>query len=82
MTFVVLCPALENMLHSALEAGALGVEKFSRWLRAVCTLLLARNDTADRARAAGYVEQAAGVMEQHNEDADKVRSLRHFVRAT
>jgi len=39
------------------------VEKFSRWLRAIGTILLSRNTAADRVKAVGYVEQAFAVMD-------------------
>ncbi|EEB90105.1 hypothetical protein MPER_11734, partial [Moniliophthora perniciosa FA553] len=49
------------------DHNALSVEKFSRWLRAICTIILARNSPADRLKVIGYVEQAATVMEEHSE---------------
>ncbi|KAG7090528.1 hypothetical protein E1B28_009637 [Marasmius oreades] len=63
----VLYAALEAILHASLDNSALSVEKFSRWLRALCTILLARNAPADRIKAIGYVEQAASVMEEYSE---------------
>ena len=48
----------------------LSVEKFSRWLRAICTILLSRNSAADRTKAIGYVEQAVGVLQEHAADDD------------
>lgn len=53
------------------------MEKFSRWLRAICTIILARNTPADRVKAIGYVEQAVNVMEEHN-DGDEVSFLLFF----
>ncbi|KAL0578367.1 sporulation-specific protein 22 [Marasmius crinis-equi] len=63
----LLYTGLEAILHASLDNNALSVEKFSRWLRALCTIILARNASADRLKAIGYVEQAASVMEEHNE---------------
>lgn len=45
----------------------MSVDKFSRWLRAICTIILARNSAADRVKAIGYVEQAVGVIEQSDD---------------
>ncbi|KAK2464868.1 hypothetical protein APHAL10511_002944 [Amanita phalloides] len=59
----VLYGSLEAILRASLDHGSLSVERFSRWLRAICTILLARNAAADRLKAIGYIEQAATVME-------------------
>jgi hypothetical protein len=48
----------------------LSVEKFARWLRAICTMLLARNTAPDRLKAIGYIEQAIVVLEEHGGDSD------------
>lgn len=64
----VLFTALEAILHASLDHSTLSVEKFSRWLRAICTILLARNSPSDRTKALQYVEQAVAVMEEHSED--------------
>ncbi|KAI9509875.1 hypothetical protein F5148DRAFT_1282528 [Russula earlei] len=56
------------MLHASLDRNALSVEKFARWLRAICTMLLARNTAPDRLRAICYIEQAIGVLEEHGAD--------------
>ena len=45
-----------------LDRKALSLEKFSRWLRTICTILLSRNATTDRAKALNYVEQAMAVL--------------------
>ncbi|KAL1737725.1 hypothetical protein HDZ31DRAFT_51887, partial [Schizophyllum fasciatum] len=60
----------QAILRASLEHGALAVTKFSRWLRAICTIMLARADPADRLKAIGYVEQAVGVIEENNEGED------------
>lgn len=46
------------------------MEKFSRWLRAICTILLSRNSPSDRTKALGYVEQAVAVLDQYAHDPD------------
>ncbi|KAI0735751.1 meiosis protein SPO22/ZIP4 like-domain-containing protein [Earliella scabrosa] len=66
----VLFAALEAILHASLDRAVLSVEKFSRWLRAICTILLSRNSAADRTKAIGYVEQAVGVLQEHAADDD------------
>ncbi|KAJ7585355.1 meiosis protein SPO22/ZIP4 like-domain-containing protein [Mycena floridula] len=63
----VLYAGLEAILRSSLDHATLSIDKFSRWLRAICTIILARNDLGDRVKAIGYIEQAITVMEEHNE---------------
>ena len=58
----------QAILHSSLDRSALSVEKFARWLRAICTMLLARNTAPDRLKAIGYIEQAIIVLEEHGGD--------------
>lgn len=60
----------QAILHASLDRAVLSVEKFSRWLRAICTILLSRNSAADRTKAIGYVEQAVGVLQEHAADDD------------
>ncbi|KAI0318005.1 meiosis protein SPO22/ZIP4 like-domain-containing protein [Amylostereum chailletii] len=67
----VLLTALEIILHASLDAQTLSVDKFSRWLRAICTMLLSRNAAPDRLKAVGYVEQALAVLTEHSEDRDE-----------
>ncbi|KAN0121444.1 hypothetical protein V8E52_003340 [Russula decolorans] len=59
---------LSAILHASLDRSALSVNKFARWLRAICTMLLARNTAPDRLKAIGYVEQALVVLEEHGGD--------------
>lgn len=66
----VLHRVLEAILRASLDHGALAISKFSRWLRAVCTIMLARGEPADRLKAIGYVEQAVGVIEENTEGDD------------
>ncbi|KAI0248099.1 hypothetical protein BJV78DRAFT_1132012, partial [Lactifluus subvellereus] len=58
----------QAILHASLDRKALSVEKFARWLRAICTMLLARNTAPDRLKAIGYIEQAIVVLEEHGGD--------------
>lgn len=58
----------QAILHASLDRSALSVEKFARWLRAICTMLLARNTAPDRLKAIGYIEQAIIVLEEHGGD--------------
>ena len=73
---LVLYRCLEAILRASLDHNSLSVEKFSRWLRAICTISLARNTPADKVKAIGYVEQALSVIEDHS-DNDEVRSHCH-----
>ncbi|KAG6819251.1 hypothetical protein H0H93_013770, partial [Arthromyces matolae] len=61
------------LLRASLDHNHLSVEKFSRWLRAICTIILARNASEDRAKAIGYIEQALAVIEDSH-DSDQVRT--------
>ncbi|KAI0327295.1 hypothetical protein GY45DRAFT_1355763 [Cubamyces sp. BRFM 1775] len=81
----VLFAALEAILHASLDRAALSIEKFSRWLRAICTILLSRSSPADRIKAIGYVEQAVGVLQDHSTEDDPQRypmDERHWLLAT
>ncbi|KAF8880917.1 meiosis protein SPO22/ZIP4 like-domain-containing protein [Gymnopilus junonius] len=63
----VLYKCLEAILRASLDHSSLSVEKFSRWLRAICTISLARDSSADRLKAIGYVEHAVRVIEDHHD---------------
>ncbi|KAJ7791757.1 meiosis protein SPO22/ZIP4 like-domain-containing protein [Mycena olivaceomarginata] len=65
----LLC-GLEAILRASLDQNSLSVDKFSRWLRAICTIVLARNTPSDRLKAVGYVEQAVSVIEDNSEGDD------------
>jgi hypothetical protein len=67
----------QAILHASLDRSALSVEKFARWLRAICTMLLARNTAPDRLKAISYIEQAIVVLEEHGGDdvGDKVMTI-------
>ncbi|KAF8798208.1 hypothetical protein BYT27DRAFT_7236741 [Phlegmacium glaucopus] len=64
----VLYKCLEAILHASLHHNSLSVEKFSRWLRAICTISLARDRPADKVKAIGYVEQALNVMKDYSDN--------------
>lgn len=61
---------LQAILHASLDRSLFSIDKFSRWLRAICSMLLSRNSAADRAKAIGYVEQAIHVIENQATDAE------------
>ncbi|KAF9552702.1 hypothetical protein CPC08DRAFT_261815 [Agrocybe pediades] len=63
----VLYKCLEAILKASLQHSTLSVEKFSRWLRAICTISLSKNSATDRMKAIGYVEHAARVIEDHHD---------------
>ncbi|KAG5643053.1 hypothetical protein DXG03_001631 [Asterophora parasitica] len=63
----------EALLRASLDYNHLSVEKFSRWLRAICTIILARNTAEDRVKAIGYLEQALSVIEDSH-DTEEVRT--------
>ncbi|KAJ6505545.1 hypothetical protein C8R45DRAFT_1209240 [Mycena sanguinolenta] len=65
-----LLSGLEAILRASLDQNSLSVDKFSRWLRAICTIMLARNTPSDRLKAVGYVEQAVSVIEENSEGND------------
>jgi hypothetical protein len=67
----------QAILHASLDRNALSVKKFARWLRAICTMLLARNTAPDRLKAIGYIEQAISVLEEHGGDdaGDEVMTI-------
>ncbi|KAG8742123.1 hypothetical protein FRC10_001993 [Ceratobasidium sp. 414] len=62
------------MLRASLDSKHMSIDKFSRWLRALCTILLGRNKQQDRANALSFIEQAVEVIkENENESGDQVR---------
>ncbi|KAG2072988.1 SPO22-domain-containing protein [Suillus decipiens] len=66
----VLFTALEATLHACLARGHFSLEKFARWLRAMCIILLTRATGTDRSKAIGYVDQAIAVLEEHGDARD------------
>ena len=57
----------QAILRASLQHSSFSVEKFSRWLRTICTISLSRNTETDRTKAVGYIEQALTVMKDHCE---------------
>ncbi|KAJ4485242.1 hypothetical protein J3R30DRAFT_3282666 [Lentinula aciculospora] len=78
----VLCGGLEAVLHATLDHNSLSLEKYARWLRAICTITLARNTSADRHKAIGYVEQAVSMMENSGADEAYPMDERFWLLAT
>lgn len=79
----VLYVSLEAILRASLDHGTFSVERFARWLRAICTIVLARNASADRLKAVGYIEQAVAVMESTNDTEEPYpMDERHWLLAT
>lgn len=74
-----LCSLSQAILRASLDQNSLSVEKFSRWLRATCSILLSRNTAPDRARAINYIEQAITVLDEHGEMSDDGGEVRHAV---
>ena len=62
----------KGILNASLEIGSLSLERFSRWLRAICSIVLVRNVPEDRAKALGYFEQAISVIEEYDNNAKEV----------
>lgn len=64
----------QGLLRAHLDRNNISLPKFSRWLRAICTILLARNQDNDRAKVLGYVDQAVAVLQDQEQsgqlDAD------------
>lgn len=55
----------QAILSATSQRGSLSVHKFSRWLRAVCIILLSRGRSADRNKALAYMHQAVEVLKEH-----------------
>lgn len=62
----VLFSCLEAVLQNSLDKNILRVDKFARWLRAVCTISLVKGPE-QRGKAIDYVEQGLAVIEAHSE---------------
>ncbi|KAJ3723773.1 meiosis protein SPO22/ZIP4 like-domain-containing protein [Lentinula raphanica] len=78
----VLCGGLEAVLRASLQHNSLSLEKYARWLRAIATIVLARNTSADRIKAIGYVEQAVNIMENSGADESYPMDERFWLLAT
>jgi hypothetical protein len=57
----------QKLLLGISQAKDYSAERFSRWLRGLCTISLSTNTAGDRLKAIGYIEQALSVLEQHHE---------------
>ncbi|KAL5476400.1 SPO22_3 [Sanghuangporus weigelae] len=62
----VLYITLESLLLACHDHESLSAEKFSRWLRAICSILLSRNSSSDRRKAISYVEHALYIRENQD----------------
>ncbi|KAJ3970196.1 hypothetical protein EV361DRAFT_995881 [Lentinula raphanica] len=78
----VLCGGLEAVLRASLQHNSLSLEKYARWLRAIATIVLARNTSADRIKAIGCVEQAVNIMENSGADESYPMDERFWLLAT
>ncbi|KAG9124869.1 hypothetical protein FRC07_009932 [Ceratobasidium sp. 392] len=56
------------MLRASLDSKHMSIDKFSRWLRALCTILLGRNKQQDRANALSFIEQAVEVIKENQDE--------------
>ncbi|KIJ58775.1 hypothetical protein HYDPIDRAFT_102026, partial [Hydnomerulius pinastri MD-312] len=61
------CPVngMTTSFSSCLAHSQLSLDKFSRWLRSICTILLSQGTAPDRSKGIQYVEQASAVLEEH-----------------
>ena len=64
-------PSLQAIMRASLTHSSLSVEKFSRWMRAICSILLSRNRPSDRLKALGYIEQAIDVLKSTGNSGDR-----------
>ncbi|KAI6165514.1 meiosis protein SPO22/ZIP4 like-domain-containing protein [Pisolithus thermaeus] len=71
----LLYAALEAILHACLAHSQLSLDKFSRWLRSICSILLAKGSGADRSKAIQYFDQANAVLEEHGDLAENGNPL-------
>ncbi|ELU43356.1 hypothetical protein AG1IA_02622 [Rhizoctonia solani AG-1 IA] len=65
------------MLRSSLRSKTISIDKFSRWLRALCTILLSRNRQQDRASALSFIEQAAEVIKDNKDESGDQQVYAH-----
>lgn len=61
----------QAILRASLDQASLSVDKFSRWLRTICSILLSRNTVPDRSRAVHYIEQAITVLDKHGDVSEE-----------
>jgi len=55
----------QAILHACLAHSQLTLDKFSRWMRSICSILLSKGTEPDRSKAIQYFEQASAVLEEH-----------------
>ncbi|KIM34318.1 hypothetical protein M408DRAFT_19240 [Serendipita vermifera MAFF 305830] len=65
----VLFDCLEAILRATTQQGMLSIRKFSKWLRAICSILLSRGQFEDRSKALVYMNQAIDVLKIHGSNA-------------
>jgi len=58
-----------------MQQEAMSISKFSRWMRAICFILLSKNRPTDRAKALSYMEQAVEVLKDHAGDPGNPASV-------
>ncbi|KAG8833072.1 hypothetical protein FRC17_000077, partial [Serendipita sp. 399] len=66
-----------TIVRLASDQGIMSVQKFSRWLRAICTTLLSRGREADQAKALAYIQQAVDLLQEHGDVTD-TESDQHY----
>ena len=71
----VIYTALECILASAMQQEAMSISKFSRWMRAICFILLSKNRPTDRVKALSYIQQAVEVLKDHTGRAGDLASV-------
>lgn len=77
---MLLTSCFQAILKTSIDRGHVGCEKFSRWLRAICTILLSRGRPSDRIKALGYVEQAVDVMKSADHEVGYQLPFQNMVR--
>ncbi|KAL4069087.1 hypothetical protein J3A83DRAFT_4095527 [Scleroderma citrinum] len=55
----------QAILHACLAHNQLSLDKFSRWMRSICSILLSKGTESDRSKAIQYFDQASAVLEEH-----------------
>ena len=61
----LICYHPQAILHACLARSQLTLDKFSRWMRSICSILLSKGAESDRSKAIQYFEQASAVLEEH-----------------
>ncbi|KAG6334327.1 hypothetical protein ID866_4762 [Astraeus odoratus] len=63
------------ILHACLTHSQLSLDKFSRWLRSICSILLSKGTAPDRSKAIQYFDQANAVLEEYGDLVEDGRPL-------